>query len=129
LSGKSEAALTAQAGRLLAHLQTHPQTNAADVGVTLARRSIFEHRAVVLGSDRTTLQDALAGLAAGCPGEGVISGRVGSVGKTVLVFPGQGSQWAGMGAQLLDDSPVFAEQMRLCSEALAPLVDWSLLDV
>src|SRR5205807_9075684 len=118
LSGKSEAALTAQAGRLLAHLQTHPQTNAADVGVTLARRSIFEHRAVVLGTDNTTLQDALAGLAAGCPGEGVISGRVGSVGKTVLVFPGQGSQWPGMGAQLYRQFRVFTDAFDAVADAL-----------
>ncbi|MEU1026340.1 acyltransferase domain-containing protein, partial [Streptomyces sp. NPDC005904] len=47
----------------------------------------------------------------------------------VFVFPGQGSQWAGMGARLLDASPVFAEVMNECAVALAPYVDWSLLDV
>jgi polyketide synthase 7 len=98
-------------------------------GVSLAGRSVFEHRAVVIGGDRAQLLAGLAGLACGAPGAGVVVGRAGPVGKTVMVFPGQGSQWVGMGAQLLDDSPVFAEQMRCCGEALGRFVDWSLLEV
>ena len=50
-------------------------------------------------------------------------------GGVVLVFPGQGSQWVGMGRELLAESPVFAEWMSRCAEALRPWVDWSLLDV
>ena len=49
--------------------------------------------------------------------------------SVVLVFPGQGSQWVGMGARLYGESAVFAEQMDLCGEALAGWVDWSLMDV
>ncbi|WP_159043183.1 acyltransferase domain-containing protein, partial [Streptomyces sp. NBRC 110028] len=47
----------------------------------------------------------------------------------VLVFPGQGSQWAGMGAALLEDSPVFAARVAECAQALGRYVDWSLTDV
>ena len=50
-------------------------------------------------------------------------------GRTVFVFPGQGAQWAGMGAELLDSAPVFAARMTECAEALDPLTGWSLLDV
>ncbi len=50
-------------------------------------------------------------------------------GKTVFVFPGQGSQWLGMGVELLDTAPVFAEQINACAEAFAEFVDWSLIDV
>ncbi|MYZ40584.1 acyltransferase domain-containing protein, partial [Streptomyces sp. SID4917] len=50
-------------------------------------------------------------------------------GRTVFVFPGQGSQWAGMGARLLDESPVFAEWIAGCGVALGEFVDWSLVDV
>ncbi|WP_344585418.1 acyltransferase domain-containing protein, partial [Streptomyces lunalinharesii] len=49
--------------------------------------------------------------------------------RTVFVFPGQGSQWVGMGSQLLDESPVFAGRIAECGVALAEFVDWSLVDV
>ncbi|MET8682481.1 SDR family NAD(P)-dependent oxidoreductase, partial [Streptomyces sp. NPDC004647] len=44
-------------------------------------------------------------------------------------FPGQGSQWVGMGARLLDESPVFAERIAECAAALGAFVDWSLEEV
>ena len=48
-------------------------------------------------------------------------------GQTVFVFPGQGSQWAGMAAELLDTAPgLRAAGSPRCAEALAPHVDWSL---
>ena len=118
LSGKSEPALIAQAGRLLEHLQAHPQVDVADVGVTLAERSVFEHRAVVLGSDRQQLIAGLSGLATPSPGAGVVTGRAASVGKTVLVFPGQGSQWLGMGESLYRQFKVFAEAFDAVADAL-----------
>ncbi|MCE4949069.1 acyltransferase domain-containing protein, partial [Streptomyces albulus] len=50
-------------------------------------------------------------------------------GRTVFVFPGQGSQWVGMGAQLLDESRVFAERVAECEVALGEFVEWSLVEV
>ncbi|MER6961904.1 SDR family NAD(P)-dependent oxidoreductase, partial [Streptomyces sp. NPDC000618] len=47
----------------------------------------------------------------------------------MLVFPGQGSQWVGMAAELLESSSVFAGRLGECEEALRPFVEWSLTDV
>ena len=128
MSARSEVALRAQAGRLreFVALGGDQATDLQGGGWTLAtRRTAFEHRAVVVGGDRERLDAALAALAQGEPSAGMVTGVARSEpGRVAFVFPGQGSQWAGMGAQLLDSSPVFAEQMARCEEALAPWQDW-----
>jgi acyl transferase domain-containing protein len=107
LTARSEQALTSQAARLAAHLAADEDLTVPDVAWSLATtRSIFEHRAVLVGSDRQVLTTGLARLAAGDPG--AVAGRARPTGKTVFVFPGQGSQWLGMGQQLYDRFPVFA---------------------
>ncbi|MGV4989125.1 SDR family NAD(P)-dependent oxidoreductase, partial [Streptomyces sp. NRAIS3] len=78
-------------------------------------------------SDEEAL-DGLRALARGESAAGVVSGS-GGPGKVVWVFPGQGSQWVGMGRELLADSPVFAERIAECAAALEPWIDWSLVEV
>ncbi|WP_399345316.1 SDR family NAD(P)-dependent oxidoreductase [Umezawaea sp. Da 62-37] len=120
LSSRTERGLADQAARLAAHADS----DAADVGYSLAlTRTHFEHRAAVLGPDHA---GALAALADGGRAAGLVTGRVRRAGRVVFVFPGQGSQWAGMGADLLDTSPVFADRMAECEAAFAPHLDWSL---
>jgi acyl transferase domain-containing protein/acyl carrier protein len=135
VSGRSEGALRGQAGRLLEFVNGDRELEAPDVGLSLATMRVgFERRAVVVGGSREGLLGGLSELARGEGGVGVIEGAVddgvsGVGGGPVFVFPGQGSQWVGMAAELLDSSPPFAEQIRLCGAALAPLVEWSLEDV
>src|SRR5262249_34861970 len=101
-----------------------------DVGYSLVTtRASFDHRAVVVGSDRDDLLSGLAAIARGAAAPNVVSGKAGAPGGTVFVFPGQGSQWTGMAVELLDSAPAFADQMRLCETAFAEFVDWSLLEV
>ncbi|MFD0346073.1 acyltransferase domain-containing protein [Kitasatospora aburaviensis] len=60
----------------------------------------------------------------------MIRGTRGSLdGRAVFVFPGQGSQWAGMALDLLDVSPAFRQHIEACERALAPHTDWRLTDV
>src|ERR1700758_1391892 len=110
LSARSERALANQAKRLLARGAGDPDLSPADVGWSLVTtRSVFDHRAVVVGADRDDLTAGLIALAAGEPGAGIVVGRAQGGGKTAFVFPGQGSQWLGMGRQLCERFPVFAE--------------------
>jgi polyketide synthase 1/15 len=129
VSGRSAQALTAQAVRLLAHVQADQRLDPVDVGYSLARRSVFEHRAVVVGADRQALMSGLAGLAGGEPGAGVAVGRAGPVGKTVVVFPGQGSQRVGMGRELHSQLPAFAEAFDAAADELDQHLRWPLRQV
>jgi acyl transferase domain-containing protein/NADPH:quinone reductase-like Zn-dependent oxidoreductase/thioesterase domain-containing protein/acyl carrier protein len=129
LSARSGRGLRAQAARLLEWLRAHPESSPVDVGFSLATtRARFDHRAVVVGRDRAELLSGLAALAEGRSAAEAVQGKAGPAEPTVFVFPGQGSQWAGMAAGLLDSSPVFAEEFRACADALAPWIDWSCED-
>ncbi|AJP00629.1 hypothetical protein TU94_02960 [Streptomyces cyaneogriseus subsp. noncyanogenus] len=128
LSGQSEAALRAQARRLRERIESDPGLRPADVGWSqAASRTAFERRAAVLAADREELMAALAALARGERARGTVQGTAERArGRVVFVFPGQGSQWAGMAVELLDSSPVFADSLRACGAALAAFVDWDL---
>ncbi len=130
VTGRSAEALGKQARRLLEHVGEHAELSPADVGWSLVTtRSVFEHRAVVVGADREQLMAELAGLAAGEPRADVAAGRAHSLGKTVFVFPGQGSQRLGMGQQLYGRFPVFAEAFDEAVAVLDPHLRLPLLQV
>ncbi|WP_408642291.1 SDR family NAD(P)-dependent oxidoreductase [Saccharopolyspora indica] len=122
ISARTPEALREQAARLCEHA---PRA-AVDVAHTLhTGRAALEHRAVVVGADRATMLEGLRAVAEGAPAPQVVHGKARTTGKTVFVFPGQGSQWVGMGVDLLGSSPVFAERFAECSEALERFVEWS----
>ncbi|BBC30131.1 Polyketide synthase [Streptomyces graminofaciens] len=130
LSAKGETALRAQAAALHTHLTDTPQARPLDVGLSLATgRSRFADRAVVVGDDRPALLSGLAALAAGRPDPAVVTARAQPGRKAVFVFPGLGSQWPGMAAELLDESTEFAARIADCEHALAPHLDWSVTAV
>jgi polyketide synthase 12 len=108
VSAKSLSALGSQAARLAEHLRRRGDLDAGDVAWSLAGRSNFEHRAVVVGGDRERLLAGLDELAAGELGS-VVQGTAAPGGKTVFVFPGQGAQTLGMGMGLHAAYPVFTE--------------------
>nr|WP_205616268.1 acyltransferase domain-containing protein [Streptomyces harenosi] len=137
MSGRSAAGLRAQAARLAARLEAdsaaHTVDHITEVGRSLvAAGTAHEHRAVVLGRDRADLLSGVRALAEERAAANVVRGRAdrrAAAVRPVFVFPGQGTQWAGMAVGLLDTSPLFAREIRACGRALSPYVDWSLEDV
>ncbi|WP_218053876.1 type I polyketide synthase [Streptomyces rhizosphaericus] len=130
VSGRGGAGLRGQARRLLDFVERRPEVELGHLARSLATsRAGLSERAVVLAGDRS---EALAGLAAVAGGEVVgsdVVGRADAQGRVAFVFPGQGAQWVGMGAELLESSVVFAEGLRECAGVLDPLTGWSLVDV
>ncbi|MEU9144368.1 type I polyketide synthase [Streptomyces sp. NPDC048349] len=130
VSGRDEAALREQAGRWADWLSGRTEVPLADVAVTAARhRSHFESRASVVAADTEGLVEALRALAGGDAHDAVVTGSAARRGKVVFVYPGQGSQWVGMGRELLAENGVFAETVDACDAALRPFTGWSVREV
>ncbi|MGW3466255.1 acyltransferase domain-containing protein, partial [Streptomyces olivaceoviridis] len=127
LSAQSPDALREQARRLLDAARGHDPADLAHS--LLTGRAALPHRAAVVGTTTNDLRSGLAALVAGEPAGHLSAGEAADSPSPVFVFPGQGSQWAGMAVELLDSSPVFAARMAECEEALSPFVDWSLSEV
>jgi acyl transferase domain-containing protein len=94
-----------------------------------ARRTHHAHRLALVGRSREQLAGQLEAFLEGEAGPGVSSGR--KLGdqrrKLVFVFSGQGSQWVGMGRELLEQEPAFREAMERCDRAIRKYTGWSLL--
>ena len=111
--------------------------DAADAALSLrsicytagARRTHHDHRAAYVARSKDDLRaQIVGGLAASRPGAQPAALRR-TAGKIAFMFPGQGSQWSGMGRTLLRDEPVFRSAIVRCERAFAPFVDWSLTSV
>ncbi|SDI58526.1 polyene macrolide polyketide synthase, partial [Sinosporangium album] len=121
LSAASPQALRAQAVRLLAHLSSRPDLDPLDVAYSLATaRTALECRAAVavvagggreelVGGGREELVGGLRALAAGEPAPAVFTATARAGQATAVLFPGQGAQRLGMGRELYDRFPAFAE--------------------
>ncbi|MGY1503361.1 type I polyketide synthase [Streptomyces sp. QTS52] len=107
LSAHDEPALRAQAARLLDRVTDAPE--AADLTRALATtRAALEHRAAATVHDLAGATAALTALAAGELPPGVLRGTA-REGALAVLFTGQGAQRFGMGRELYDAHPVFAE--------------------
>ena len=101
----------------------------ADMAHTASvRRSHHAERLALVGGSAQELIAGLDAFAAGQARAGMATGSRRGEAKLVFVFPGQGSQWAGMGRELLEVEPVFRRAIEQCEEALRPYLGWSLLE-
>ncbi|MEV7832326.1 beta-ketoacyl synthase N-terminal-like domain-containing protein [Streptomyces subrutilus] len=95
------------------------------------RRDAHPYRLWVTGSAHDELAAGLRELArGGRPDNGGAGPGVFGPGlRTVFVFPGQGSQWPGMGRALLESSAAFREALEACDAAVREEAGWSVLEV
>ncbi|SOX53019.1 Mycocerosic acid synthase, partial [Mycobacterium ahvazicum] len=111
LSGKT----TERVSSLASALADWMDGDGADVALPDVAHTLNHHRSrhpvfgTVCARDRKHAIVGLRALADGTPADGVVAPQqTTSRPGTVFVYSGQGSQWAGMGRQLLADEPVFA---------------------
>lgn len=120
LSARTPQALREQAGRLLTHLERHPQTEPGDIALTLRTgRKPFALRRAFAARDQTDLAAALRALAEdeSAPPQAIASER-----GIVWMFSGQGSQYVGMGRGLHEDFDVFRSSLDTNLAILATLL-------
>jgi acyl transferase domain-containing protein/acyl carrier protein len=129
LSAGSPQALASLARDYVSLLEEKESHSFYDICYSAAvRRTHHEHRVAIAGSGRETTIDSLRALLRGESVPGLSTGKAdaGLKSKVVFVCSGQGSQWVGMGRQLLREEPVFHKWIQLCDSALSRYVDWSL---
>ena len=125
MSARSEAALEATTVRLASHLTRHPECQLADVAYTLqvGRRPFRYRRSLVVGQDRATAVTALRS------GELDVTTSPAQHPPVVFMFPGQGSQYPDMGADLYQSEPLVRRTVDECCELLVPHLGMDLRDV
>ena len=130
LSARSPAALAELAAGYGGWLAAHPEASLADLCLTAGvARSHFEHRAALVVNSTESARELLGALADDRPAPGLVRGECADKPRTAWLFPGQGSQFAGMARELFETEPVFAGTMARCAAAIAGVLERPLLDV
>ncbi|MGW3539763.1 SDR family NAD(P)-dependent oxidoreductase [Nocardia niigatensis] len=121
--------LRRQSERLAQWLRSEDGTDAPGLARTLSRyRTHHPHRAAVVGRSVEDLCHGLDLAATRTTRPNVALGVAAKPGKVVFVFPGQGSQWAGMGAELWQRDAAFRTAIKRCDRVLRSVAGWSLID-
>ncbi|TDC25341.1 SDR family NAD(P)-dependent oxidoreductase, partial [Streptomyces sp. 8K308] len=134
LSARTEPAVAALADRYRELLVAGGPAGTAPAWPDVARnaatrRGHLPRRIAVTASSAAQAAELLAAAARGEDRHGLSVGRVVPEDRRrlVLAYSGQGSQWAGMGVDLLPE-PTAGAVLRRCDELIHDLAGWSLLD-
>jgi acyl transferase domain-containing protein len=128
ISANTENALTAYAAAYSKALRAIPAERfPAWMAAACGRKSDLRLRKAVVAASAGELAGKLADLE-NEELEGVVEAIADpqAVHRTIFVFPGQGSQWPGMGKRLFDLEPVFAAEIEAWEQAISRYADWSL---
>jgi len=131
VSARSEQALCSLAAAYAQRLEEDDTLSLVDFCATAAlRRSHHAFRLAAVAASRSELASKLRAFVEGERPKEVEAGKrvAGRRRKLAFVFPGQGSQWLGMGRELSAREPVFADAIEQCAAAFAEHVEWSLID-
>ncbi|MFI6637963.1 type I polyketide synthase [Streptomyces sp. NPDC050504] len=130
VSGATAHALRDQAAALRARVVESGAPSLADLGYSLATtRAHLDHRAVVTAADADELTAALTALVEDAPASNLVRATAHPSGKTAFLFTGQGAQRVGMGRELAESFPVFAEALDEVCGHLDPLLPRPLKEV
>ncbi|MGW1074046.1 acyltransferase domain-containing protein [Streptomyces sp. NPDC002537] len=131
VTARTAAALTDTCRELSNHVERDTGLRVSDLAYTLAtRRTHHNHRIALFARNRQDVLDGLARVAAGRPHPDVVTGAVAgnSDRRVALVFSGGGTQWVGMGRELMRSHPGFRASMRACDAAVRAAGGCSVLD-
>jgi acyl transferase domain-containing protein/thioesterase domain-containing protein/acyl carrier protein len=127
LSGRTKAALDANAAHLAAHLRLHPEQPLADIAFTLKKgRRAFDKRRVIVAE---THEEAARLLTENDPRRVFTHTTVGDRPENIFMFPGGGAQYAGMARDLYETEPVFRDWMDQGLDILQPKLDYDVRDI
>lgn len=135
LSARSPQSLNQLARSYAAYLRPGGEGHDTPLGAICAaaatRREAHTHRLWAVGLTHAELAGQLDRLARGenPANAGTGDAHPGPAKRTVFVFPGQGSQWVGMGQGLLASSPAFRRTMAECDLVLRDELGWSVLEL
>lgn len=130
LSARTPAGLKQLAATCIEEALARPDRLADLCYTASVRRAHHGHRAIFVGANLEEVRQEVAAFVAGEESPFALSGKSESGrGRIAFVFPGQGSQWTGMGRELFKAEPVFRGAIERCHAAIARIAGWSLLDL
>jgi len=125
LSARTPEALAQAAENLAQYFETFSEARVDDIVRTLQTgRTQLPHRLALVAQNREVAISALRGFEPKRTFQ-----HLACAPRVVFMFPGQGSQYLGMGASLASSEPVFRDTLNRCCELLKTVIGLDLRDV